>query len=73
MTGDIALAGFLLTAEEWRQLDPDSRAQLLAAVLRRDEPWVASAPVVVVAPAPAPEPAFAAGSGPHRGGTDQDP
>ena len=62
MTGDIALAGFLLTAEEWRQLDPDSRAQLLAAVLRRDE-WVAPAP-------PAPQPVIAAGSGPHRGVDD---
>ena len=28
---DIELAGFLLTEEEWQSLDPDARAQLLAA------------------------------------------
>jgi hypothetical protein len=28
---DIELAGFLLTQEEWQSLDPDMRAQLLAA------------------------------------------
>ena len=28
---DIEIAGFLLTAEEWQALDPDVRAQLLAA------------------------------------------
>jgi hypothetical protein len=30
MTGDIALAGFLLTAEEWQSLDSDAQAQLAA-------------------------------------------
>jgi hypothetical protein len=40
MKGDIALAGFVLTAEEWEALDPPSRAQLLAATSRRDDPWV---------------------------------
>ncbi len=28
MKGDVALAGFVLTAEEWRALDPASRAAL---------------------------------------------
>ena len=62
MKGDIALAGFVLTAEEWAQLDPDARSQLLAVALRRDEPWVPSAP------APALAPALAEGSGPVRDG-----
>ena len=31
MKGDIALAGFVLTAEEWEELDTASRIQLLAA------------------------------------------
>jgi hypothetical protein len=59
MKGDIALAGFVLTAEEWAALDSESRAQLLAVALRRDEPWIATAPV-----SPAPTPALAEGSGP---------
>ena len=37
---DIALAGFVLTAEEWQALDAASRAQLVAAATRRDDPWV---------------------------------
>ncbi len=28
MKGDVALAGFVLTAEEWQALDPASRAAL---------------------------------------------
>jgi hypothetical protein len=63
MKGDIALAGFVLTAEEWAQLDPDARSQLLAVALRRDEPWVPAAPAPATAP---PEPALALGSGPVR-------
>ena len=59
MKGDIALAGFVLTAEEWAQLDPDARSQLLAVALRRDEPWVPAAPA-------SPQPALAVGSGPVR-------
>ena len=43
MKGDIALAGFVLTAEEWQALDAVSRAQLVSAALRRDEPWVPTA------------------------------
>jgi hypothetical protein len=60
MKGDIALAGFVLTAEEWAALDPDARSQLLAVALRRDEPWVPAAP------ATPPAPALALGSGPVR-------
>jgi hypothetical protein len=55
MKGDVALAGFLLTAEEWAQLDPDARSQLLSAALRPEPP------------SPAPQrPAIAVGSGPVR-------
>jgi hypothetical protein len=38
MKGDIAFAGFVLTAEEWRQLDPKSRAQLIAVATRQPDP-----------------------------------
>jgi hypothetical protein len=41
MKGDIALAGFLLTADEWDALDALTRAQMLAAALEREAPWVA--------------------------------
>jgi hypothetical protein len=47
MKGDIALAGLLMTAEEWQALDPSSRAQLIAAATRRDDGWVV-APVTGV-------------------------
>jgi len=39
---DIALAGFLLTAEEWQSFDPAVRAQLIAAASRREDAWVAA-------------------------------
>lgn len=45
MKGDIALVGFVLTAEEWQALDSVSRAQLLAAAFHKDAPWVV-APLV---------------------------
>ena len=35
MKGDIAFVGFMLTADEWQELDPDSRAQLIAVATRR--------------------------------------
>jgi hypothetical protein len=44
MKGDIAIAGFLLTAEEWQAFDADARAQLIAAVARRGDGAV-SAPL----------------------------
>ena len=37
MKGDIAVAGFRMTAEEWQALDPASRADLVAVITRRDE------------------------------------
>lgn len=40
MKGDIALAGLIMTAEEWQSLDPLSRAQILSAAFQRDAPWV---------------------------------
>jgi hypothetical protein len=42
MSPDIALAGFLLTAEEWQSFDPAVRAQLIAEASRRDDAWVAA-------------------------------
>ena len=50
MKGDIAIAGFYLTAEEWQALDATSRATLVAAATRKAE---------VV------EPVFAAGTEPN--------
>jgi hypothetical protein len=68
MKGDIALAGFVLTAEEWEEIDPLSRAQLMAeewqlldpisrtqlmAVLSpRGEPWVVAGISGVLSVAP---------------------
>lgn len=39
MKGDIAVAGFRMTAEEWQALDPASRAELVAVITRRDDPY----------------------------------
>jgi len=44
MGKDITLSGFFLTRDEWESMDPTTRAQMLAAVLRRDEPWPCAAP-----------------------------
>jgi hypothetical protein len=38
MKGDIAFVGFMLTAEEWQELDADARAQLIAVATRRVQP-----------------------------------
>jgi hypothetical protein len=38
MKGDIGFVGFMLTAEEWQQLDADSRAALIAVATRRVQP-----------------------------------
>ncbi len=35
MKGDIAFVGFMLTAEEWQELDAASRAALIAVATRR--------------------------------------
>ena len=37
MKGDIAVAGFRMTAEEWQALDAASRAELVAVITRREE------------------------------------
>jgi hypothetical protein len=47
MNGDIALAGYVLTIEEWQALDPVSRAQLVAAMFRWADPWETPTPVVL--------------------------
>lgn len=39
MKGDIGFVGFMLTAEEWQELDPQSRAQLIAVATRRADPF----------------------------------
>jgi len=44
MKGDVLFAGFVLTAEEWQQLDPVSRAQLIAVATRRADPWLVPPP-----------------------------
>ncbi len=44
MSRDIALAGFVLTGDEWDGLDESSRAQLLIVALRHDGPWIAAPP-----------------------------
>jgi hypothetical protein len=37
MKGDIAIAGFMITAEEWQSLDVRARAQLVAVITRRED------------------------------------
>ena len=37
MKGDIAIAGFMITAEEWQALDTLARAQLVAVITRRED------------------------------------
>ena len=38
MKGDIAFVGFMLTSDEWQELDAQSRAQLIAVATRRVDP-----------------------------------
>jgi hypothetical protein len=45
MRRDIALAGFVMTGDEWDGLDESQRAQLLMVALRNDGPWIAAVPV----------------------------
>ncbi|MBA3502943.1 MAG: hypothetical protein M4D80_02285 [Myxococcota bacterium] len=37
MQGDIALAGFMMTADEWKALDAPSRALLMAIATKPEE------------------------------------
>jgi hypothetical protein len=53
MRGDIELAGFVITRDEWTGMDARQRAQLVRAATRRDEPWTPSAPPVTPGPAAA--------------------
>jgi hypothetical protein len=59
MKGDIAFAGFVLTAAEWQQLDPESRAQLIAVATRKEDPWLVGEAFV-------PQARMAEGSGPFE-------
>lgn len=52
LTRDIELAGFVITPDEWAQMDRTQRAQLVRAATRRDEPWTAPAPPTRFRPAP---------------------
>ncbi len=38
MKGDIAFVGFMMTADEWQELDSQSRASLIAVATRSAEP-----------------------------------
>ncbi len=62
MKGDIAIAGFYLTAEEWQALDTVSRATLVAAATKRLEALNIVAPVIAAGsePTAAPIPSEAA-------------
>lgn len=66
MKGDIAFVGFVITAEEWRELDAESRAALCAVATRKHDGWLpqrvargSDAP-----PMSEPDPTLAEGSGP---------
>lgn len=45
MKGDIAVAGLMITAEEWQALDAASRAQLVAVITRQDQLAAGSGPI----------------------------
>jgi hypothetical protein len=68
MKGDIALAGFMLTAEEWQAFDRETRAQLCAVATRRfatgTEP-PQSRTVIAGGTIIDERPKLAEGSGPH--------
>jgi hypothetical protein len=59
MKGDIGFAGFLLTADEWQDLDAEARAALIAVATRRADPWFAQPPSPSIEP-------LAEGSGPFE-------
>jgi hypothetical protein len=42
MKGDIGFVGFMLTADEWKALDTEARAALIAVATRRADPWLPS-------------------------------
>jgi hypothetical protein len=59
MKGNISLAGYMLTADEWENLDPLARAELVAAAAAPHDGWVV-----------APLTALADGSGRQRSSSD---
>jgi hypothetical protein len=61
MQGDIALAGFMMTAEEWKALDAPSRALLVAIAAKPEE--LAKLEQDEAAVEPLELPVFALGSG----------
>jgi hypothetical protein len=44
MRGDIAIAGFMITAEEWQSLDLSARAELVAVITRREDATCSTVP-----------------------------
>jgi len=60
MQGDIALAGFMMTAEEWNALDAPSRALLIAIATKPEDLVSLESPVEK----PLEMPMFAVGSAP---------
>jgi hypothetical protein len=57
MKGDIALAGFVLTHEEWQELDAEARTQLLVAAGEREPRWARGTnPGLVLPPLPSAPP-----------------
>jgi len=42
MKGDIAVAGFRMTADEWQSLDPTSRLELVNVITHKDDPQLAA-------------------------------
>jgi len=40
MKGDIGFVGFMITADEWQELDMEARATLIAVATRRADPWL---------------------------------
>ncbi len=49
MKGDIAVAGLMITAEEWQQLDAASRAEVVAAITHREDTNANACAIVVPA------------------------
>lgn len=71
MKGDIAFAGFMMTAEEWQALDGETREQLLAVATRRfpagtEPPYMMGRKAIIAGGTIVDEPsgAMAQGSGP---------
>lgn len=63
MQGDIALAGFMLTAEEWQALDAPSRA-LLIAIATKPEELATQGAFEAAVEGPVEAPVFAVGTAP---------